>query len=736
MVFVLFVTQIKAQTDIPVNTWRTHNAYNKTIALTATEGSVVAATNSAIYSYNPQTGATEQITSLSGLSDANITTIGYNAQKSIIIVAYANGNIDFISDSKITNFKDLLLAEIPGSKRVNHIYSYNDFVYLSADFGVMIIDLDRNEVNDSYFELGKTGNTITVHGSIIQNDSLYLATDEGVIGGDLNDNLKDFNLWRRYNADDGMPESVTRVLVPSGEGLLAAFDEFGLFEFDNSIWTDLNLLKNRHFINGSESNARALLVSDSVVYVYTPGQVDSLDFELINEPKSAISFTGSTVVGDFLNGMLFPETEQSYYPDGPIDNDIVRLFGFENSMVALPRAYTSTYQPLRSSSGYSIFTGGEWSNYNSTGYPGTISIPEFLDITDAMYSYASRSLYLASFGYGIMEINEDGYIIYNDSNSTLINTNPPGNNVSVTALDANSKVLSAINFNATTEYHSLDFPGEAWTSAAVSFPAARADQLRGFENNTFWIKSSPLTGGGIIVFDSENNRELLLDDEFLPSSFVYDLAIDREGKMWVATERGVVFFYNAEFILDQTFIDPVQPIYDGQILFRNERITALAVDGGNRIWMATTTGVWLFASDGLELVYYFNSENSPLPSNNIRDISINHQNGEVFFATDNGLISYRADATISTVQEPLKIFPNPVILARHDVVAIQGVPTDADFWITDSSGRLVYKSKANGNNATWQGISSNTQLSSGVYFVFVSTDTGDEKQVGKIAIVN
>jgi hypothetical protein len=108
----------------------------------------------------------------------------------------------------------------------------------------------------------------------------------------------------------------------------------------------------------------------------------------------------------------------------------------------------------------------------------------------------------------------------------------------------------------------------------------------------------------------------------------------------------------------------------------------------------------------------------------------------VFFATDAGLVSYRSTATIASLEEPLKIFPNPVLRRQHDIVTIQGVPTNADFWITDSSGRLVYKASAEGNTATWSGLASNTNLSSGVYFIFVRTQEGDEKQIGKIALVN
>jgi hypothetical protein len=734
---VLFIALgASAQPDIPVGSWRTHNAYNKTIALVARGGEVYAATNSALYSYNPADNSFEQITGLSGLSDTDISALGYNEASDLLITTFANGNIDLIRPTKISNFKDLLLADIPGSKKINHVFSYNELVYLSADFGVMVIDLAKEEVKDSYFELGASGSAMAIYSSTIYNDTLYLATEEGIIGGFLGDNLKDFNQWRRYGSADGVPEKAVKVIVQSATGIIAAFDEDGLFENNSGSWVSKNLLTNKTFRNGNYDTPGNLFVTDTQVYRYNGSAIDSINSTLVKEPRAAIYLGSSIVVGDYNNGLVFPEIESAHYPNGPFSNDIVRLFGYEDKMVALPRAYDDSFLPLRGNSGFFIFSEGEWVNFNSTGYPGTITIPEVLDFSDAMYSYATGKLFLASFGYGILEINGDQYTLFDDSNSTLINSSPPDKNILVTAVDANSKALTAVNFNASAPYQRYDPAAENWDSRAVSFPAAFAVQLRGFENNTYWMQVANQIGGKIIVYDYDNQRELVLDNSVLPSELVNDMVVDRDGKMWVATDKGVVYFYNPENILDQSLIDPVQPIYQGQILFRNEKLTALAVDGGNRIWMATTAGVWLFASDGFELLENFNAENSPLPSNNVYDIAINHQTGEVFFATDGGLVSYRGTATISSVEEPLKIFPNPVLRNQHDIVTIQGVPTDANFWITDSSGRLVYRSTAEGNTATWSGISSNTELSSGVYFVFVASENGNEKQVGKIAIVN
>jgi len=728
---------VLAQPDIPVESWRTHNAYNKTIGLTSTSDRLVAAAKSAIYTLNTTTGESEQITGLSGLSDADISAIGYNSSKDLIIVTYQNGNIDLISTTRVENFSDLLLSSIDGSKTINHIYCRDEFAYLSADFGLMILNLEKYEVKESFFQLGQDGSDLKVYSSTISGDTIYLATETGILGGNLNDNLKDFNHWRRYGAEVGMPQSLSKVVLSTPTGLLAAFDNEGVFLTVDFDWTPSNMLVNKTFITGSQGDSGSLLVTDSVVYQLIDSNLDSLTTELAKNPMAAINFNNQPIIADNLNGIVFPETSENFYPDGPFGNEVVKLFGYKNNIIAIPPAYNSNFDPQNNDEGFFMFTNGLWENFNNSGLPNTITIPEFTDITDAMFAYATGNLYLSSFGYGVMEISESNEItIFNENNSSLENSDPPGNNVLVTALDANSTAISVANFNNPNAYHKYIPSENHWQDYAVSFPASTTVAVQSFDNSTVWLQVANTAGGGIMVFNSESGQELYIDQNLLPSRYINDMIVDLEGKIWLATDKGPIYFYDAANILDYSTIDPVQPIFEGNILFRNEKITALAVDGGNRIWMATTTGLWLFAEDGQELVYEFNTDNSPLPSNTILDIAVNHTSGEVFVATENGLVSFRSTATIADIEDPLKIFPNPVLRSSHDLVTIQGVPFDADFWITDSAGRLVYKAKANGNTAIWSGLSSNSNLSSGVYYVFVTTEDGDDKQVGKIALIN
>jgi len=727
-----------AQSDIAVGSWRTHNSYNSLVAMSGSAEAIFAASSTAIFSYNPLSRELVTITSLSGLNDTDITTVGYNLDVELLIIAYGNGNIDFLQNNKIINFPHLLNAEINGSKEVHQIYNYQQKSYLSTDFGLMIIDLNKMQVEDTYFELGPSGQTITVYNAVIAGDSLYLATELGVMRGSLQDNLKDFSQWKFFGPTEGLPANLTKVILPTPAGLLTAQDNAGIFEYDGNTWQDKNLLTLSTFKHGSQQGNITLLTSTDTVYQYSGGSVVPIVTNIGNQPEAALHNSGIIWIADGKNGLVNTTANKSIYPNGPYSNQINNLYTYQNKVIAMPPAYDNSFQPLRNKDGFFKFENGLWDNFNSSGYPNTMPIPSFYDISDAVYSATDESLYLSSFGYGILKMDSEGSEIIDDSNSPLVNTSPPGNNVLVSALAINNNELSLANFSALPSLHINIIGTSNWQSFSPSVPSAYCTQIINLGNGVQWLRLASSFGGGIMVYDAASGRELYLNRNSgtLPDSEVYDMALDNEGKMWVATKRGVVYFHQAAFILDFSIVDPVLPIFDGRILFKGEKITALAIDGGNRVWMGTTAGLWLFANDGQEEILHFTAGLDPLPSNDILDLAINHTNGEVFIATGNGLISYRGMATAGSESSEVKIFPNPVILTQNDIVTFEGVPENANLWITDSSGRLIFETQANGNTAVWQGLAGNQSISSGVYFVFVANDDGSAKQVGKLALIN
>ena len=151
----------------------------------------------------------------------------------------------------------------------------------------------------------------------------------------------------------------------------------------------------------------------------------------------------------------------------------------------------------------------------------------------------------------------------------------------------------------------------------------------------------------------------------LPSNEVLSIAKDKDGEIWVGTNKGPAVFYNPEEVFGVNG-DARQVLEaDGYVepIIANESVSAIAIDGANRKWFGTkSSGVFVYSPDGSTQVHHFDKENSPLFSNNINDISINGTTGEVYTtATDKGLISYRGEATEGQEKHNnVLVYPNPV----------------------------------------------------------------------------
>ena len=139
-------------------------------------------------------------------------------------------------------------------------------------------------------------------------------------------------------------------------------------------------------------------------------------------------------------------------------------------------------------------------------------------------------------------------------------------------------------------------------------------------------------------------------------------------------------------------------------LFKGEGVRSIATDGTNRKWVATKKGVWLISADGEKVICNFNESNSPLLSDDVKQIAIDGKTGEVFFATAKGICSFRSTATEATVKsENILVFPNPVPPGFNGSIAIRGVANNAVVKITELNGRLVYQTRALGGQAVWDG---------------------------------
>ena len=443
--------------------------------------------------------------------------------------------------------------------------------------------------------------------------------------------------------------------------------------------------------------------------------------------------TGQLWIADSINGIDTDPAGNftSYIPNGPANPANKRLRYHNKVIHALAGGSSSGYTPNLNAGNIDQFASGSWSTLHSN----------MLDLTDIVFDPGSEHTYVSSFGYGVEVRNAESSItIFDEGNSPLINTDPPNRGVNITALGPTADGIWVANYGASQPLHHLSF-GNVWSSysflqAASRFPLALDVD---FYNNV-WMLPNPDHGGGVFVYNKDKNTSSYLTNTGgsggLPSRSVRSVAVDRDGYVWLGTDEGVCYFPDPPAVF-ASGINAIRPIFEDRFLLRDDKVTAIAVDGGNRKWMGTERGIWLFNPSGEALMYNFTVENSPLLSNMILDIEVNHETGEVFFATDRGLASFRSDATGSDFQfQEVKIFPNPVTPDFAGTVGISGLATDAIVKITDVSGKLVWQTQANGGTASWnvkdyQG----KRAATGMYLVFATSPDGSENMIGKIAVV-
>jgi ligand-binding sensor domain-containing protein len=258
-------------------------------------------------------------------------------------------------------------------------------------------------------------------------------------------------------------------------------------------------------------------------------------------------------------------------------------------------------------------------------------------------------------------------------------------------------------------------------------------------------------GKGILVYNDNNTLDNPFDDRIkllntnpnnggLHDAHILSLAVDRNGQVWVGTIKGVAVFYSPENVFSADVNIEAQQIYveeEGisQYLLESEEVSCIAVDGANNKWFGTNnSGVFYMSEDGTKQIYHFTEENSPLLSNNIFDISIDNESGEVFFGTEKGIVSFRNVATkASETSEKAKVFPNPVKESYNGPIAIKNLTEDANVKITDISSNVVFEGFAEGGQIIWNGTNLNgDRVSTGVYLVFITNEDGSQTMVSKI----
>lgn len=747
---------VKAQ--IGIGQWRDHLPYSKYIAVVNTNNRIYAATPYSLVSYNKSDQSIQRMNKINGLSDNRIQDLGVD-ESNTIIIAYTNTNIDLIKNQGVINLSDIKRKSIIGNKFINRIHIEGQLAYLACGFGIVVIDLAREEIKDTYL-IGPNASHVNVQDIVLNDTAIFAATNEGLYQAPLNSaNLADFSKWKLVSGIPSLSSDYNLIENFGGKLILnnrvSGYNTDRLYTFDGLNWSSLELDENSDQ-NMLKKQGGSLLICRNMDVLVVNENLE-VDYKIWSPSQTSIfpqdaAFDSSNElwIADGQNGLIKTSDRgasgEFIKLEGPFSPDVYAMDAMNQQLWVSSGGRNNFWAPQFKREGFYSFKNEEWTSFNCLGgncdFPALDSIRDMVSV--AINPFDLSKVYIGTWESGIIElVNDEITEVYTDQNSSLQRwtADPDRILISGMAFDKDGSLWIA-NSGAENILSVKTYDG-IWESFNLGTENTNIDisNILVDSYNQKWI--IPRRAHSLIVFDDQvKNLSSAIGNGGLFGMSTYCFAEDLDGEIWLGTNEGIGVIYSPGNVFNNNNFD-VQRIlvqWDGynQYLLETEVITSIAIDGANRKWIGTqTSGVFLLSEDGQEQIHHFTTDNSPLFSNSIVDLEI-LKDGELFIGTSEGLISYRAAASqAGNGTEDVYAYPNPVPVDYSGSIAIKNLVKDANVKISDINGNVVYETHALGGQAVWDGRNfSGEKAQSGVYMVFASNEDGTITLVTKILIIN
>ena len=763
------VGSMMAQTAI--GTFRDHLSYNQFYSVAVADDYIYAAGENGIMYISKEdvnSGVREGLkwSKSDGLSDVEIAKIAYDKKTSTLVVAYANGNLDFIRNDQLTNVPDVKNKQLSGSKSVVQIYFSGHNCYLVYQFGVVVVDMASYLVMDTWYT--NTYADLVSCNMVMTDDKIFLATNKGVYSVDKqNPSLADFGEWQ-LESELGEKEYGHLLFF---KGRLYAnrhsqqHDENwhliqtdSIFVLDAGHWRFEPLLETEDTRSLVASEDELFLLNWNSVLVFDGGQTSVRYF--YDDPNRSPSLYSAAVdqnklwVADNQNGLWMWHREYNVIEllaaNGPLSDKCYNLCCEGGVLASVAGGYFG-WAPAYFAPVCNFFQQEKWSSLSSEFQQYGVA-RDLINV--AINPLNPNECYVGSWGNGLFKcVNGKVVMHYDESNSPLKGMiDEEDGRVSGLCFDSYGN-LWVTNSNTTFLLMVLKTDGNWVVVNRLRGELSTVAQYVYVDSRGYkWVTIPRSTTHSLYVYDDNKTIDNQTDDRLkvvdmniaaeVESSVVKCITEDKNGRMWIGTNKGVKVIYDPARVFEGTSYPRNIIMEQGgyaSVLLEFEEVSCIAVDGANRKWMGTTkAGVFLMNDTGTEELLHLTTENSVLLSDVIYDIAIDANTGEVFFSTDKGICSYRGTATEgSEYYEEVKVFPNPVHSGYTGVIAVSGLMEDSFCKIVDAAGNLIWQGYANGGELIWDGKDfKGRRPATGVYFVFSSSKSGKEKNVAKFLFVN
>ena len=755
--------------------WETYFSYNSIPSIAEGVNEIYFASYNSIFSYNIFNSQIEKFDTLNELSGDEISAFYHSENNNIIAIGYSSGFLQIINlnSNSIINIYDILnKPTIPADrKKINHFYQNEDDLLISTGYGISVYDINAFEFGDTYY-IGDFASMLNISSTIVDENYIYASSpDLGIFRANLESNLIDFNSWQAIYTGN-----IYELLI--NENNILFYDDFNLMSIKNEEIITLSTLQNE-IKNVSINDSKIIIISEDNCIIYNNDLSQILNlFEsetYMTIFNDGIIKNNKTYIATDEKGVLVIENSNNSFsflkPDGPLENNIFSVETLNNHTWVSFGSYSEYFNPYPLKySGVSSYDENleSWFNITRDSIPNQAVNLNNISINP----FDNNNVFISSFHGGLIEMDNfnftELYDNYNSGLETLLTSDSEYESIRISDIEFDENGdLWVLNSRVDNPLKSFSLDNNSWNSYDFTeiINDGFQDEL-GFNDieiddyGNKWIAS---LRSGLIGFNNDSGnirlRKVFSQDQSdMPSSYVKSIAVDNNNHLWIGTVQGLRVLYNTSNFFDASVVttQKIVILEDGipRELLEQQYITDIEVDGANNKWVGTIgSGVFYFSPNGQQTIYHFTKENSPLPSNNINDISVNSVNGKVYFATDRGLVSFNTGSSSSSENfSNAFVYPNPVrpeFNTQLDKIKIKGLTENVNIKITDIAGNLVAEAQSNinsryrnfnleidGGTAFWNGKNlRNQNVASGVYILMLSDLESYETKILKLMII-
>jgi ligand-binding sensor domain-containing protein len=727
--------------------WKGYFSFNEITDVCISDQKVYSSTKNSVFNKDVSSNILTTFTSVNDVKPDEITAI-LHTSNNYTLIGNKNGLIILIKPDGSTLNKVDIITDVPvpaNSKKINDFYEHNGKVYVATQYGITVIKLSNFEIESSFY-IGNSGEFIDVLQTTVFNNEIFAVTrTQGIKKASLtNPFLYDFSQWSVFNSGNWSS------LVVFSNQLIATDFSTNIYKFNGNTpqvfsthyTVPLKLRTDGEYLTFT-GQYQVNVYNSSLTLIASTFQVTGVS-ELLT---CAITKNDKLYIGTAKNGLYEASLSSNLVftnitPNGPNQDYSFRVTKTTNDLWLTHGSYDITYTPDYQIKPISVFDKNfGWNEIPSTLLQAAVSLSTIIE-----NPRNAKEVFVASPQSGLLKFtNKTNSVLYNDTNG--LESVQSFNSVRVNGLKYDKDGgLWVTNASINNGLKKLS-PSGTWQSYNFSGIVPNVlNELYGNididKNGTKWISTYL---NGVIGFNEKyNNKFIIINEENgnLPNNYVRCVAVDNKNQLWIGTFKGLRILNSVDRFISETALTTTNiVIQDGDLaqeLFYQQVIQDIKVDGANNKWVAIAdAGVFQVSPNGQITLRRFTKDNSPLPSNNVLDIEIDEVTGEVFFATDKGLVSFLGAATKGDDDlQNVYTYPNPVRPEYLGTVKISGLMDKVNLKITDIEGNLVFETTSSGGTVEWDTTAfGKYKVASGVYMVFVSSADAAETTVKKIMII-